>query len=204
MRQKLNENPAAQIAVVCVLIAAAAFLLLTQMGGGGEESEEAPATVSASTEADPVEAGSEAPVEGSIEAAAAGAEAVMSTSVPTNRSLPAPVEAAYERGSTLAVLIYRDGGIDDHLVTQAADVLHGIPGVAFFAVKASQIARYSPITGPLGIEEVPALIVVRPRALNGAAPAPASVTYGFQRERNVRQAVRDAVYHGPQLTYAPN
>ena len=203
MRQKLNENPVAQIAVVCVLIAAAAFLLLTRMGGGSEAPEE-PATASASIEAAPVEAGAEAPVEGSIEAAAAGAEAVPSTSVPTNRSLPSPVEDAYERGSTLAVLVYRDGGIDDHLVSQAADVLRGIPAVAFFAVKASQIARFAPITGPLGIEEVPALIVVRPRALNGAAPAPASVTYGFQRERNVRQAVRDAVYHGPQLTYAPN
>jgi hypothetical protein len=200
MRQKLNENPVAQIVLVCVLLVAGGYLLLTKVMGGGESASESPAstTVSAPAEAGAPEAALES-VEGeTAEATAAAAVA------PSGDRLPHPIEAAYRSGSTIVLLITHDGGIDDHLVSEAAGVLHGIPGVDLFTAPVSQIARYASITGPLGVNQAPALIVISPRALNGGAQAPATVTYGFQSASDIRQAVQDAVYHGPQLTYAPN
>jgi hypothetical protein len=190
MRQKLNENPVAQIAVVAVLLLAGGYLLLTTMGGGGsaESSESSGAAAS----------GSEA------ETSTTPAAAASSISAPSERRLPRPVEEAYANGSTVVLLIYRPGGIDDHLLGDAADVLHGMSGVSLFEVPVKQIARYAPITGPLGVNQTPALVVVRSRRLNGDAPAPATVTYGFQSASDVAQAVRDADYRGPELSYAPN
>jgi hypothetical protein len=199
MRQKLNENPVAQVAVVCVLLLGVGYLLLTSFSGGGE-SEEPPAATA------PVEAASPEAAE-SLEAGVAGATASSSATAanaPSERALPKPIESAYEDGSTVVLLIVHDGGIDDRLVANAAGVLGAMPGVAFFPVPVNEVARYAPITGPLGVDQAPALIVVRPRALNGAGAAPATVTYGFQSASDIRQAVRDATYHGPELTYAPN
>jgi len=79
-----------------------------------------------------------------------------------------------------------------------------MPAVAFFSAPVDEIARYSAITGPLGVSQAPALIVVRPRALNGQGTAEATVDYGFRGAADVRQAVVDAGYKGPNLTYAPN
>lgn len=186
MRQKLNENPVAQIAVVAVLGIAAAIFLLGGVGGGGETSESSSSSSPAGG------------LEGSTPVAAASA-----VSAPAARSLPHPVEAAYARGDTVALLIYRPGGIDDRHAAAAAGVLGSMPGVAFFTAPVSEISRYAPITGPLGVNQAPALIVISPRSLNGDAPAPATVSYGFQSASDIRQAVVDAGYRGPELTYAP-
>jgi len=207
MRQKLNENPVAQIAVVAVLVVVAAIFLLGPLSGGGESSgseasSSAPAEA-ASTESATTPAGAETAVAGAAEGSAP-VGSTSAASVPSSRQLPPAVEAAYKRGATVALLIYRPGGIDDRRLAEAASVLDEMPGVAFFAAPASKIARYAPITGPLGVNQVPALIVVSPHRLNGSAPAPATVTYGFQSAGDIRQAVVDAGYHGPQLTYAPN
>lgn len=189
MRQKLNENPVAQIALLGILALVAGYFVLSGMGGG-DEGEEGPLTspTSATTGA----------------AAEAGAAAGGPTAVPTDRPLPPAVEGAYQRGATLVVLVVRDGGIDDDLVRQASAAVRDDAGVALFVVKAREVANYAPITGPLGVESAPALIVVRPKELNGGGPAPASVDYGFQRAEDVEQAIRDAVYEGPELGYAPN
>jgi hypothetical protein len=77
-------------------------------------------------------------------------------------------------------------------------------GVALFETSVDHIARYAEITGPLGVAEAPALVVVRSRRLNGGGPAPSTVTYGFQTADDVRQAIVDSRYRGPELTYAPN
>jgi hypothetical protein len=204
MRQKLNENPVAQIAVIAVLLIAGGYLLLTQVMGGGESAAESPTstTVSAPAEAATAEAAATPAAEaGTAEAAGASAGAA---SAPSERRLPHAVEAAYASGATIVLLIVHEGGIDDRLVSEAAGVLQGMPGVALFTASVREIARYAPITGPLGVNQAPALIVVRPRHLNGGAPAPATVTYGFQSASDIRQAVRDATYEGPELTYAPN
>lgn len=195
MRQKLNENPVAQIAVVVVLLLVVGIFVLKSLGGG-EESGESTADESAAIVATEEAATS---LEGSAPAAATSAVAA-----PATRPLPRSVDAAYRDGQTIVLLIYRPGGIDDKRVADAAAVLEGMSGVSLFTVPADKIARYAQIAGPLGVNQAPALIVVRPRRLNGGKAAPATVDYGFRGASDIRQAVVDAGYDGPELTYAPN
>jgi hypothetical protein len=183
MREKLNENPVAQIALIGVLVLVAAWFLLLRPSGGSSGSG------------------------GGAEAAAEPIEQVSATSAitaPAGRRLPAKVDAAYKHGDTVALLIYRRGGIDDKVLRVESRVIKGMPGVAFFAAPTDKVARYSAITGPVGVNRAPALVVVRSRKQNHGAPAPATVTYGFQGPAQVRQAVIDAGYTGKQGSYAPN
>jgi hypothetical protein len=209
MRQKLNENPVAQIALVGFLVVAVGFLLISSMGGGGEGAEtaspEAGAAPSTEEAVVPTEE-SAVPTEVVREPGQAPLipPAVGAVSAPVNQPMPRKVERAYAGDKTIAILLVRDGGIDDHLVRVAAGVVGGMSKVAFFSSKAEHVARFAAIAGPLGVNQVPALIVIRPKDLNGANPAPASVTYGFQTKEDVRQAIRDAVYDGRTLTYAPS
>jgi hypothetical protein len=195
MRQKLNENPVAQIAVVAVLLLAAALFLLKGMGGGEE----------GATEGSGEEAVATAPVEevGGLEGSAPAA-ATSSVAAPVSRRLPSDIDAAYRSGETIVLLIYRPGGIDDKRIAEATSALSGLEDVALFTAPADEVARYSQITGPLGVNQAPALIVVRSRDLNGDGPATATVDYGFRSSADVVQAVLDAGYQGPELTYAPN
>lgn len=214
MRQKLNENPVAQIALVGVLIVAVVFLFITQMGGGeegGAETAAVPPETEAPIEAAAPEAAVTPPGSGSagqpVAVPGSAPEIVAATtsaSAPADRRLPRKVEDAYADNETIALLIVRDGGIDDHLVREATEVLEDRSHVAFFSAKAKHIARFAQITGPLGVNQAPALIVIRPKRLNGKGPAPASVTYGFQTKNDIRQTIRDAVYRGRTLTYSPN
>ncbi len=191
MREKLNENPVAQIALIGVLVLVAGIFLMKSMGGGESSEGEAEAPAPAETATG-----------GSLEEATP-ASAAASVIAPTSRPLPDEVEAAYERGDTIALLIFRPGGIDDKLLTDAIGEVEKMPGVALFTAPAGEIADYAPITGPLGVNQAPALIVVSPRSINGGEAAPATVTYGFQSVEDLRQAVIDAGYEGPELTYAP-
>jgi hypothetical protein len=210
VRDKLNDSPAAQIGLVVVLIAAAAFMFLKP--GGGEESEEAPteATVAvAGTEASGTATGAspgeavEGAVEGAIEAASAEASAgAIAASIPVP-PMPAPVAAAYDADKTVVLLVVHDGGIDDRLVRGAAEQLKSHAEVALFVVPAKQISRYAAITLGADVQQVPALVVMRPRRLSDGVPQ-ASVDYGFQTSQSVVQAVVDAGYEGPEATYHPN
>jgi hypothetical protein len=211
VRDKLNNSPAAQIGLVVVLIAAAAFMFLKP--GGGEEGEEAApteATVSVAgteatgtaTAATPGEA-VEGAVEGAVEAATAEASsAAIASSIPVP-PMPAPVAAAYDAGKIVVLLVVDDGGIDDRLVSRSVDLLKALPDVAVFVVPAKRIARYAAITLGADVEQVPALLVMRPRRLSGGVPQ-ASVDYGFQTPQSVVQAVVDAGYKGPEATYHPD
>lgn len=215
MREKLNENPMAQIGLIAVLVVAA-FVLLVKPGSGGDGSEAGEET--ASTEATVSVAGTGATgtatgvtsgeaVEGAIEGAleSAGGEA-SSDALPTSLPLPplpANVAAAYDAGKTVVLLVVQQGGIDDRLVTGSTVGLAAIPGVALFIVPAKRIARYAAITLGAGVQQVPALLVMRPKRLSGGVPQ-ASVAYGFQTPQSIVQAVRDASYHGPEATYHPN
>jgi hypothetical protein len=204
MREKLNENPVAQIALLGLLAIVVGYLLLSKMGGGGEEGAAAES---------PVTSVESAPVETTVSTGGEAAEAVgtapeiaaatSSVSAPASRPLPHGVDAAYKDDKIVVVLLVRDGGVDDHIVRRATKVLEGNPHVAFFSAKAKHVARFAALTGPLGVNRVPALIVVRPKHLNDGGPAPASVDYGLNSGTGIRQTIREAVYKGPHLTYAP-
>jgi hypothetical protein len=214
MREQLNSNPLVQLAVVGVLLVGVAIFVMSS-GGGGEEEESAGATeatvsvagssaTGTATGASPGEA-----VEGAVEAAteqAAGESlsSALSAVTPATAAppLPRPVLDAWKANETLVLLFVRDGGIDDRLVKTATDGLAGFDNAAIFVVPAAKISRYAAITEGVGVDQVPALVVVTPKHLKKTVPT-ASVSYGFQSPQSVAQAVIDAGYKGPAVTYHP-
>jgi hypothetical protein len=212
MREKLNNDPKTQIGAVIVLILLAVVLLMKASGGseGGEEAPGTEATVSiegtgasgTATGATPGEA-VEGAVEGAVEAAVAEASATSVAAQIPKPPLPAPVAAAYDSGKTVALLIVHDGGIDDKLVKASTQRLAGFADVTSFIVPAKQIARYGAITLGVDVSQVPALVVMRPKRLSEGIPQ-ATVSYGFETEQGIEQAMRDASYNGPDATYHPN
>lgn len=210
MREQLNENPAAQVGLVALLVVVAAFMFIRQSGGGEEESEAAGAEATVAVEGTGVEgtATGATPgeaVEGAVEGAIEGSpEAGTSAAVGPLPAPPLPrdVTAAYKSGSIVVLLFVHDGGIDDKLVRRATDALSGRSGVSLFVVPSKQIARYAAATVGLDVGQVPALVVMQPKRLGGGAPE-ATVDYGFQTRQGVLQAVRDAGYKGRELAYHP-
>jgi hypothetical protein len=210
VREKLNENPIAQVALVGVLVVLAAVFFL-KSSGGEEEEAVAPteATVAvAGTEVSGTATGAtpgEA-VEGAVESAEGALEASLSaappSSVPTPQP-PRPLTAAYDAGKTVVLLIVHPGGIDDKLIARSTSLLATNPDVALFVVPDRQIARYAAITIGLGVNRVPALVVMKPKRLSRGTPQ-ASVEYGFQTPQGVVQTVEDAAYSGPEVSYHPN
>jgi hypothetical protein len=196
MREQLNSNPLLQVAVIAVLLIGGAVFLLGGMGGGGggEESGDSLSS-SAST--------GEGPAPSPVEGAAVPVEGAATP--PTNlatRPLPHSVVAAWKSDQTVVLLFVHDGGIDDRLVRQASAQLDGMSGVADFVVPADKIADYASITEGVGVDRVPALVVLRPKRLDESVLT-ASVSYGFQDGQSVEQAVIDAGYQGPTLEYHP-
>jgi len=195
MREQLNSNPLVQLAVVGVLLLGVAVFIMSS-GGGGEE--EAPATTEATTSV--AETGTtEATGEGeSLSSALSAVDQAAATAPP----LPSPVLAAWKANQTLVLLFVRDGGIDDRLVKTATDGLSGFGDAVVFVVPAAKISRYAAITEGVGVDRVPALVVVTPKHLKKTVPT-ASVSYGFQSSQSVAQAVIDAGYKGKTLDYHP-
>jgi hypothetical protein len=189
MREKLNDNPLAQAAVVGVLLLAAVVFLMGGMGGKSEE-EEGAAEGGSVVAAAPVEAGSptQLPPPG--------------TGVGAPPPLPRAVTSAYAGGDTVVLLFVRDGGIDDRRVTDAVDQLGGMSRVATFVVPASKIAGYAAIAQGADVSRVPALVVLSPKRVDAGIPK-ASVHYGYQSFQSVEQAVIDAGYKGKTLPYHP-
>jgi len=195
MRDKLNENPLMQVAVVGVLLVVTGFFVLSTMGGGGEE-----------------ETASEAPTEVAIESPSATTEtgAVGAGSVPAlppdaAAAAPPPPPAvlrAFDSNEIVALLFVRNGGIDDRLVRDGIARLGSLPGVASFVVPAGRISRYASIAQGVAVDRVPALVVLRPKRLSHGIPS-ASVSYGFQSPQSMVQAVIDAGYEGRTLDYHP-
>lgn len=213
MREKLNNDPKAQVIAVVLLVVVAAFFFVTKMGGG-EEGEVATteATVAvAGTEATGTAVGAtpgeavESAVEEAIENTSAEAGPVPSL-VPSELEAPAPpapVTAAYKADETVVLLVVRDSGVDDELVKRSVSALSSMGEVALFVVPVSQISRYASITLGVEVSRVPALVVMRPRSLSEGTPQ-GTVNYGFQTRQTIVQAVRDASYEGPVATYQPN
>jgi hypothetical protein len=194
MREKLNDNPMAQVGLVGVLLVLAAVFMLGKMGGGSEEEEGGESA-----------AGAAAIASAAAELEASGAPIELPAPGSGPGAPPAPpraVVSAYDAGSTVALLFVRDGGIDDRLVKGAVRRLDAMGGVATFVVPSSELARYVTIAQGVDLSRVPALVVIRPKRLSHGADA-ASVHYGFQSAESVVQAVVDARYRGGTLAYHP-
>jgi len=202
MREAINNNPLAQIAVIGVLLLAVAVFVMTS-GGGGEEEEGEAVTATATTTAETPDGGSvsvTAEVEATPPAGGLPAEApAVATAV---RELPRPVLRAWQANKTLVLLFVRDGGIDDRLVRISTAGLRGFRDAAVFVVPAAKIFRYAAIAEGVGVDRVPALVVVTPKRLERTVPT-ASVSYGFQNPASIAQAVIDAGYDGPTVDYHP-
>ena len=194
MREKLNSNPLVQMAVIGILLVFGAIFIFTTMGAGGEAGE---SEGSLSASAAPQGEGPAPSPAGTISPLAAAPDSALAS-----RPLPSPVLAAWNADETVVLLIVHDGGIDDDLVRLASIGLEAMPDVATFVVPASKIARYAAITEGVGVERVPALVVMRPKRLTAGTPT-ASVTYGFQSSESIVQAVVDAGYKGPTVEYHP-
>jgi hypothetical protein len=92
---------------------------------------------------------------------------------------------------------------DDRLVSRSVRGLSGDSNLAIFVVHAKGIARYSRITQGVGVSQVPALVIVRPKRVSGSVPE-AQVAYGFRDSQTVVQYVQDALYSGKDdLPYSP-
>lgn len=204
MRDKLNSNPIFQLGLIGALLLVGAVFIFSSMGGGGSEASEEGGLSASSAPAgegpapSPAEA-SAASVEAGAAPSAGGVEALPDLAT---RPLPEPVLRAWKANQTVVLLIVHDGGIDDDLVKLASGRLAGMPGVTAFVVPASKIARYAAITEGVGVDRVPALVVLRPKRLDQSVPT-ASVSYGFQDGASIAQAVIDAGYKGPTLEYHP-
>lgn len=196
MREQLNSNPLVQMGVIGLLLVAGAIFFLTS-SGGGESKEESGGSLSASS----APAGEGEAPSPSAAPAPAGAAPEAGSAI-AERPLPHSLMAAWKANQTVVLLFVHDGGIDDDLVKLASTSLEGMSGVTTFVVPADHIARYAAITEGVGVERVPALVVLRPRRLDQSVPT-ASVSYGFQDAESIVQAVIDAGYKGPTLQYHP-
>jgi hypothetical protein len=215
MRKAINENRTVQLAVLGGLLLVGALFLL--MG----KKEEAPPPSTSPAAGSSVTAGTPSPsVAGASPATSSTAGATAAASVTTGATvtaspttvspdalvpgpgLPRPVISAWNHGDAVVLLIAKGGATDDRLVRSSVEALSE-PGVAVFVADAGRIARYSRITQGVGVDRVPALVVVRPKRLSGGTPQ-ATVSYGFRDSQSVVQAVDDALYSGKDdLPYSP-
>jgi hypothetical protein len=207
VRDKLNENPMAQLALIGVLLVVGVFMLLKP--GGGEEAEESASSGEVAATVNGATATGSTPgeaVEGAVESLEEGSAVTATGGVPTSIPVPPPparFSAAYDAGKTVVLLVVHDGGIDDAYTATASAALVGLPNTALFVVPAAKVARYAAVTVGLDLSQVPALVVMKPRPLSHGVPQ-ATVDYGFQTTQSVVQAVRDAAYKGPEATYHPD
>jgi hypothetical protein len=188
MREQLNENPLAQVALVAVLAILAVFVFIKPFGGGGEEESGSEAVTAA-------------PVSPELELEATAAPPPSGTPrVPSNQ-LPPSVRDTIKAGETTALLIVKREGIDDRRVEAVVEDLSTRSDVSTFVVPVDEVARYTAVTQPVDLQRSPALIMVQPQ--DGGRPPEAAVSYGFQTIESAVQAVVDAQYRGPELPYHP-
>lgn len=208
MREKLNENPIAQVALIGILAVVGVVMFIGQSGGAEEEESAGAteATVAVAGTGESATATGASPGE-AVESAVSSLEAGAATgSTPTTVPTPSPPKrfvAAYESGKTVALLIVHPGSIDSAFSARSSLLVAPYRDVMLFIVRAKEIARYSAITVGLEVNRVPALIVMKPKRLSHGTPQ-ATVDYGLQTPQSVVQAILDANYHGRELAYHPN
>jgi hypothetical protein len=194
MRDKLNSNPLLQAGLIGVLLLFAGIFLLSAHKGGEEESEASAASGTVASTSGATSAPTPGGASGVLAAARAAGDAP---------PLPAPVTSAWEEHRTVVLLFVHNAGIDDSLVAAATRRLQSMRDVSAFIVPAHSISRYAAIAEGLGVERVPALVVLHPKPRDAGGIPTASVSYGFQSPQSVAQAVVDAGYRGRTLAYHP-
>jgi hypothetical protein len=223
MRKSLNDNPIVAIAVIAVLGIGVAFLLLSSMSGSSSSSTSTTSTTpgatstvpgatsttaAPTTSTTPTTPGAVDPATGLPTAPAAtpatpAAPASVGSFV-AGPGLPKAVVTAYEGGDAVALLIVKRNGIDDRDVTKGFRQVKAMHGVVAFETVAKGVARYARITEGVDLDRVPAMVVLRPKSVTGSGPPRATVVYGFNSPQQLTQAVRDALYNGPEdLPYHP-
>jgi hypothetical protein len=215
MRKAINENRTVQLGLLGGLVLVVGLLLVTRMGKG----EEAPppsvpvaGSAAGAPTTTPSATGTSTPTSSTSTAAPAVAPAspvvaptpttVSPEALEPGPGLPAPLIKAWNSGDAVVLLIAKPGGTDDRLVRSSVRALSE-PGVEVFVADARNVARYSRVTQGVGVNRVPALVVIRPKRLSGGTPQ-AIVSYGFRDSQSVVQAVHDALYSGKDnLPYSP-
>jgi hypothetical protein len=199
VRDKLNESKAAQIGLVAVLVVVAAVFFMKSSGGGESEGGAAEGETTVTVES----GGESLSISAPTPTAAPTGMGELPTSLPVAPPPPHAFQVAYDSNRPIALLVVHDGGIDDAYTKLALAQVSRLERIAAFVVPAKRIAEYASVTVGLDVNQVPALIVLRPKDLSHGAPQ-ASVLYGFQTPESVYRAIRDAVYVGPEKsTYHP-
>lgn len=214
MRNAINNNPKVQIGVLGVLVLLVAVMVLpSMMGKKSSDSGATTNTVSAQAttpqgSVDLTVQTTQPPAGAASAATGAAGVAPQATSVDPSAlvpgpGLPRPVIDAWKDGKAVVLLLVRNKGIDDKLVSSSVRSLSGDSNLKVFVVHANKVARYSRITQGVGVSQVPALLIVRPKSVSGSTPE-AQVAYGFRDSQTVVQYVHDALYSGKDdLPYSP-
>ena len=203
MRQAINSNPLVQVGLIGVLALVVGFMLLTRMHGGGSTAPPPTATAAPATSAPGAPTATATPSATAPQAPAASASGSIGK-FEAGPGLPADVVSAYKHGEVVVLLVTRGAGIDDRALRASVERLHAVPDVALFTAPARHVARYSRIAEGVDLSQVPALVVLRPKSLTHGANPEASVNYGFRAADSVAQAVRNALYKGPNdLSFYP-
>jgi hypothetical protein len=214
MRDAINNNPKVQLGIIGALVLLIALVVLPAMMGKKSSSTGGTTTNTVSAQATTPNGSVDLtvqttqPAPGAASAAGATGVAPPAASVSPEAlipgpGLPRPLIDAWKHGQAVVLLIVRNHGIDDRLVSHSVHGLSGDSQLSVFVVHANQVARYSRITQGVGVSQAPALVVVRPRKVSGSVPE-AQVAYGFRDSQTVVQFVHDALYSGKDnLPYSP-
>ena len=215
MRDAINNNPKVQLGLLGVLILLVALMVLPSMMGK-KSSSDGSTTNTVSAQATTPQGSADLTVKTTQPpgaTSAAGATGATGAAPPVTSvdpqalvpgpGLPRPVIDSWRDGKAVVLLLVRNHGIDDRLVSASVRGLSGDSNLAIFVVHANKIARYSRITQGVGVSQVPALLIVRPKSVSGSTPE-AQVAYGFRDSQTVVQYVHDALYSGKDdLPYSP-
>lgn len=202
MREKLNDNPLVQVAILGVLALIVGFVLITRMGGGpATEPVANPVPTDPTTGAPlstPGTAGTPATSGGAATStvpatpSADGSSPSGSAPTPSDGSggagtatapadplgfaagpgLPKPVADAYDADKVVVLLIVGKDGIDDEKVQPIVEELHKRSDTELFVVEAKDVSKYSRIARGVDVQQTPALVVLRPKKLTDRGTLP--------------------------------